>query len=103
MPTRNINLTEHLDRLIQSEVGSGKFGNASEVVREGLRLIERRNQEDLARLAWLRGAVNEGLSQIARGEGMEFRSVDELDLHLDQIGNELSAEVSGNGKRAKIR
>jgi hypothetical protein len=34
---------------------------------------------------------------------MEFRSVDELDLHLDQIGNELSAAVSGNGKRAKIR
>ena len=103
MPTRNINLTEHFDRFVESEVGSGKFGNASEVVREGLRLIERRNHEDMARLAWLRGAVKDGISGIERGEGMEFQSVDELDRHLDQIGKEVAVELSGNGKAAKIR
>ena len=40
MPTRNVNLTNHLDRFIQARINSGRFSNASEVVREGLRLLE---------------------------------------------------------------
>ena len=39
MPTRNVNLTEHFDRFIETGVSSGRFSNASEVVREGLRLL----------------------------------------------------------------
>ncbi len=103
MPTRNINLTEHFDRFVEAEVGSGRFGNASEVVREGLRLMERRNREDQARLAWLLGAVKEGIAQLERGEGMEFGSIESLDRDLDQIGEEVKARSAGNGKRAKAR
>jgi antitoxin ParD1/3/4 len=100
MPTRNISLTDHLDRLVEAEVGSGRYGNASEVVREGLRLIERRKQEERAKLKWLRGAVREGLDQIDRGEGVEFGSIGDLDRHIDQIGKEASAELAGKGERA---
>jgi antitoxin ParD1/3/4 len=100
MPTRNINLTDHFDRFIADEVGSGRYGNASEVVREGLRLIERRKQEERAKLKWLRGAVREGLDQIDRGEGVDFGSIGELDRHVDQIGKEASAELARKGKRA---
>jgi putative addiction module CopG family antidote len=39
MPTRNINLTDRLDRLIEKQVESGRYGTASEVIRESLRLI----------------------------------------------------------------
>ena len=39
MPTRNVNLTDHFDRFIEDEVTSGRFSNASEMVREGLRLL----------------------------------------------------------------
>ena len=52
MPTRNVNLTEHFDRFIETGVTSGRFGNASEVVREGLRLLEQREQEHKAELEW---------------------------------------------------
>jgi len=96
MPTRNINLTDHFDRFIAAEVGSGRYGNASEVVREGLRLIERRKQEERAKLQWLRGAVREGL----RGESAESGSIGELDRHIDRIGREASAELARKGKRA---
>jgi antitoxin ParD1/3/4 len=93
MPTRNINLTEHLDRFVEARVISGRYGNASEVVREGLRLLEHREQEDKAKLKWLRGAVKEGLDQLERGEGIEFRSLNQLDADLDQLGAEASAQL----------
>jgi antitoxin ParD1/3/4 len=91
MPTRNVNLTEHFDRFIETEVSSGRYGNASEVVREGLRLMESRKQEERTKLKWLRGAVREGLDQIGRGEGLEFSSVVELERHIDGRSKEASA------------
>ncbi len=99
MPTRNINLTDHLDRFIETEVGSGRYGNASEVVREGLRLMELRKREEQAKLKWLRGAVKQGLDEIERGEGISFASLDELDQELNRIGEEASAAVAAKGRR----
>ena len=51
MSTGNVNLTEHLDRFIEAGVTS-RFSNASEVVREGLRLLEQRDQQDRANAAF---------------------------------------------------
>ena len=42
MPSRNVNLTEHLDRFIEAGITSGRFSNASEVVREGLQGARKR-------------------------------------------------------------
>jgi putative addiction module CopG family antidote len=41
MPTRNVNLTDELDRFVAKKVRSGRYENASEVVRAGLRTLER--------------------------------------------------------------
>lgn len=68
MPTRNVHLTEHFDNFIETGVRSGQFSNASEVVREGLRLLEQRQEEEKAKLAWLKGAVQEGVDAAERGE-----------------------------------
>ena len=100
MPTRNINLTEHLDRFVETGVTTGRYGNASEVVREGLRLLEQREQENHAKLEWLRKAAREGFDQIDRGEGVELRSMEELDKHIDQLGKEASAELASERNRA---
>ena len=40
MPTRNVSLTDHYDDLVEADVTSGRFKNASEVMRTGLRLLE---------------------------------------------------------------
>ncbi|MEO8901546.1 MAG: type II toxin-antitoxin system ParD family antitoxin, partial [Polyangiaceae bacterium] len=37
MPTRNVNLTDELDRFVAVKVSSGRYENASEVVRASLR------------------------------------------------------------------
>lgn len=53
MPIRtslNVSLTPELEQFVQSRVASGRFQTASEVVREGLRLLEEREQADRGEL-----------------------------------------------------
>jgi len=59
MPTRNVVLTEQQADLVESLVGSGRYQNASEVLRDGLRLLQRREDEEQAKLEALRGALDE--------------------------------------------
>jgi antitoxin ParD1/3/4 len=96
MPTRNVNLTERLDAFIEDGVASGRYKNASEVVRAGLHLLEQRQQEDTAKLERLRAAVRAGEDAVARGEYVE---VDEHGLRR------LLAEhrASGHGKPRRSR
>ena len=100
MPTRNVNLTEHFDLFIESGVSSGRFSNASEVVREGLRLLEQREQEDKARLEWLRAAAGEGFDAIDRGDFVTLRSGRDIEEFVRNSGEEASAEPAANRKRA---
>jgi antitoxin ParD1/3/4 len=60
MPTRNVNLTDALDHFVAAKVASGRYDNASEVVRASLRALEREEQEYEAKLANLRRALEEG-------------------------------------------
>src|ERR1019366_9265546 len=99
LPTRNVNLTEHFDRFIESGITSGRFSNASEVVREGLRLLEQREQEDKAKIEWLRAAAKEGFDQLDRGDYVTLNSEEDLDAFLDQIHEEVSAELAAERKR----
>jgi antitoxin ParD1/3/4 len=68
MPTRSVNLTPELDRFVATKIKSGHYENASEVVRAGLRKLEREEQEHAAKLAALRSAIDEGdASGVAAG------------------------------------
>ena len=69
MPTRNVSLTAELDRFVAQKVKTGRYENASEVVRAGLRTLEREEHEFDAKLAALRAAIDEGdASGIATGD-----------------------------------
>lgn len=56
----SFSLGEHFESFVRRQVRSGRFASASEVVREGLRLMEEREAEREARLEALR-------TEIARG------------------------------------
>lgn len=60
MPTRNVNLTEELDRFVLAKVESGQYENASEVVRAALRTLDREDKRYQAKLDALRGAIDAG-------------------------------------------
>lgn len=85
MPTRNISLTQHQDRFVEQAIASGRYQNASEVLRDGLRLLERQEAEDAARLARLLAAIDEGEAAIARGDFIEVAD-DELENWLAGLG-----------------
>src|SRR5580704_15706473 len=72
MPTRNVNLTDELDSFVLEKVESGRYENASEVVRAALRILEREEQRHEAKLAALRTAIDEGdASGVAGGNSFE--------------------------------
>jgi antitoxin ParD1/3/4 len=72
MPTRNVVLTEQQALLVEELVRSGRYQNASEVLRDGLRLLERREAEERVKLAALRDAIDEAETAIAAGDVVDY-------------------------------
>ena len=64
----NISLTAPLVALVQEKVESGFYNNASEVVREALRLMHERDKRDEAKLERLRTEATVGFEALERGE-----------------------------------
>ena len=60
MPTRNVNLTPELDEFVLTKIESGRYENASEVIRAALRSLERDEKEYEAKLSALRAAIKQG-------------------------------------------
>lgn len=91
MPTRNVVLTDQQTRMIERLVASGRYQNASEVLREGLRLIEQREAEDAARLIALREAARVGVEDIEAGRFRTFETPEALDEHLKELTEQILA------------
>ena len=87
MPTRNVVLTDHHEKVIDTLVGSGRYQNASEVLREGLRLVEERETREAADLELLREAIRVGEADMAAGRFLAFRSNAELTDYLNAVGD----------------
>jgi antitoxin ParD1/3/4 len=67
----NVSLTPELEKFVNDEVRSGRYKSASEVVREGLRLIRPRE----AKIKQLRRDIQEGIDELDRGEGIPAEKV----------------------------
>ena len=81
MATTSLSLGEHWEIFIKNEVASGRYGSASEGVRDALRHMEAYN----SKLAALRAHLAEGEAQAAKGEFVKDYSVEALlsELHQD--------------------
>lgn len=82
--TLNVSLTPELEELITDRVDSGRYLSASEVVREGLRLLEERDRVRDEALAEVRQKIEAGIASLDRGEAMNAEALfDELERRID--------------------
>ena len=72
----SISLGNYFDKFVQHSVSEGRFKNASEVIRAGLRLLE----EEEKKIIVLKNAINDGLNS-PRVENFDF------DGHLHKLKN----------------
>ena len=63
----NVSLTPALEKLVQRKVDSGLYNNASEVVREALRLMKESEEFRRAKLKKLKAALAKGEADIVSG------------------------------------
>ena len=94
MPTRNINLTSHFDQFVEQQVNGGKYKNASEVLRAGLRLLEERTQQEAQKIDLLRNLAKQAFDQLDQGRGLEFSTDDELAQYVAKIGKRVASQKS---------
>ncbi len=75
----NVSLTKELERFVTSKVKSGRYGSASEVVRESLRLLEQEDQKkrfSFSTREELEVNLLEGVESLDRGERIPAREVE---------------------------
>jgi len=63
-------------------------------------LLEQREQEDKAKIEWLRGAAKEGFDAADRGDYVALRSGQEIDDFVDQVRREVSEKLVAEKVRA---
>jgi antitoxin ParD1/3/4 len=73
MGTKNISFPEELEAYVDAKVASGQYAHASEVVRDGIRLLMR---EEAQKLEWLRSAIAEADADIRAGRTLSAEQVD---------------------------
>jgi antitoxin ParD1/3/4 len=87
----NVSLTKELEQLVNQKVKSGLYQTASEVVREGLRLLDERDRLYQLRLKDLRKDIKKGADQLDRGEGRP--------LDVAAMKARLRADVAAKSRR----
>jgi antitoxin ParD1/3/4 len=74
----NVSLTQELESFVNNMVSSGMYYSASEVVRDGLRLLREKEELKKLRTAELRQEILRGLEDLQNGRSETFVSADEL-------------------------
>ena len=80
MATTSLSLGNHWEVFIKNEIACGRYGSASELVRDALRHLEERN----SKLAALRAHLAEGEAQATKDEFVKDFSMEGLLAELDQ-------------------
>ena len=113
MDQMNVSITEHLAGYVRQKVKSGRYNNASEVIREALRRMEEEDARSLRlakpsaediladltteQIEGIRRRVREGIQSIEQGEYREYkgrRGLEKLANEVKARGRKLLAQAS---------
>ena len=93
----NVSLTPELEQYVNNRVQSGLYHSASEVIREGLRLLKEKDEIHQRKLEDLRREIQIGIDQADRGQVSAFTKETLKDIK-DQGRKRLAGE-----RKSKIR
>jgi antitoxin ParD1/3/4 len=100
MPTRSVTLTDHYDKFVSEQIASGKFRNASEVLRAGLGLLEQQMLEDRQKEKTLKELAEEGFRELDQGKGIRLGSKRELATFVNKLGQRATQKRKSRSKSA---
>ncbi len=89
----NVSLTPELEQYVNGKVQSGLYHSASEVVREGLRLLREKDEVHQKKLQELRRDIQVGIDQAERGQVSPFN-----EQTLEEIKSEGRKRLAGERK-----
>ena len=92
MPTRNMSLTPEQDAFVESVVKAGEYQNASEAVRDALRVLQQRRREDALKLKALRMQIKAGADALERGDFVEIDAED-IEGYLEGLTAQSDTDV----------
>ena len=98
MPMRNVNLTSHYDEFVADQIAVGRYRDASEVMRAGLRLLEQQTQEEQEKLSLLQRLASESVKQLDQGQGVELHGRQQVESFISRIGRRASKPVKRRSK-----
>ncbi len=81
----NFSLTPSLEQFVRDRAESGDYNNASEVVRDAIRLLRRVEEQRALKMERLRAAIRDGDEALARGEFTDLNSDQELDEFFAEL------------------
>jgi len=87
----DVSLTLEIERFIHSQVESGKYGSAADVIQAGIRLLEERDSIYKGRFEELRQEVSIGVEQLDRGERLGGKAVIEQLRQKNQTRKQVQA------------
>jgi antitoxin ParD1/3/4 len=93
VPQRNITLTDAQDEFVERVVRAGEYQDANEAIRDALRALQQRRQEDALKLERLRLQIEAGIDDLESGDFVEIDDAD-LDTYIEGLGG-----VDGSGSR----
>jgi antitoxin ParD1/3/4 len=96
MPTRNVVLSAQQQQLVEALVQSGRCQNASEVLRDGLRLVEERERREDAKLKALKQAAREGWADVSAGRYADVAD-EQLEDFVGQPGRRAAQAAKTSG------
>lgn len=71
----NVSVGKEFEEFVRLKVASGDYASASEVVRDGLRMLKEKDMLFEARLQSLKDEIQIGINQLERGEGLDGEEV----------------------------
>lgn len=82
----NVSLTKELENFVSELVASGMYYSASEVVRDGLRLLKEQEALKKMRTEELRAEIMLGIEDLKAGNSMSFSSDEEIFQEIKKRG-----------------